>query len=147
MDGCVGAIRRGGARRGGLRAHGHPGLLAKFSSAYYGPFRDAVGSAQAAGTRYSARPPTRCALANRHEAVPRALLDDEEGADIPHGEARGPLDIIREVREGDLENPAAHQVSGEYARIHGGRRGSGWLDLARCRHESRWFRDQARART
>ena len=135
MDGRVGAIRRA------LDASGHTdtGILAysvKYNSAYYGPFREAVGSAQAAGTRLLSKATYQMNPANRREARHEAALDEAEGADILMVKPAGPyLDIIRDLREATTKPVAAYQVSGEYAQIHAAAR-LGWLDLARCRHES-----------
>lgn len=135
MDGRVGAIRRA------LDAANYTdvGILAysaKYNSAYYGPFREAVGSAQAAGTRSLSKATYQMNPPNRREAVLEARLDEQEGADIVMVKPAGPyLDIIREVR-GAVRCPvAAYQVSGEYAQIHAAAR-LGWLDLARTRRES-----------
>jgi porphobilinogen synthase len=135
MDGRVAAIRKT------LDAAGHSGvgILAysvKYNSAYYGPFRDAVGSAQAAGTRLLSKATYQMNPANRREARLEATLDVHEGADIIMVKPAGPyLDIIREVRGVTTKPIAAYQVSGEYAQIHAAAR-LGWLDLARTRHES-----------
>jgi porphobilinogen synthase len=135
MDGRVGAIRRA------LDAAGYSGTgilayAAKYNSAYYGPFRDAVGSAQAAGTRLLSKATYQMNPANRREAVTEVLLDDAEGADILMVKPAGLyLDIIREVRNATRKPVAAYQISGEYAQIQAAAR-LGWLDLARCRHES-----------
>ncbi len=135
MDGRVGAIRRA------LDAAGHTdtGILAysaKYNSAYYGPFRDAVGSAQAAGTRLLSKATYQMNPANRREAVEEVLLDVAEGADIVMVKPAGAyLDIIREVRDAVRVPVAAYQVSGEYAQIHAAAR-LGWLDLGRTRQES-----------
>jgi porphobilinogen synthase len=135
MDGRVGAIRRA------LDAAGHSGTgilaySAKYNSAYYGPFRDAVGSAQAAGTRLLSKATYQMNPANRREAVVEAQLDEAEGADIVMVKPAGMyLDIIRDVREATRKPVAAYQISGEYAQIQAAAR-LGWLDLARCRHES-----------
>ncbi|MGH8021668.1 MAG: porphobilinogen synthase [Opitutaceae bacterium] len=135
MDGRVGAIRRA------LDAAGHTGVVilgysAKFNSGYYGPFREAVGSAQAAGTTLLGKHTYQLNPANRLEALKDALLDEAEGADILMVKPAGPyLDIIRELRNATRLPVAAYQVSGEYAQIHAGAR-LGWLDLARCRDES-----------
>lgn len=135
MDGRVGAIRQA------LDAAGHPGtgIMAysvKYNSAYYGPFRDAVGSAQAAGTRLLSKATYQMNPANRREALLEATLDVQEGADILMVKPAGPyLDIIREVRNRTTKPLAAYQVSGEYAQIHAAAK-LGWLDFARTRHES-----------
>ncbi len=135
MDGRVGAIRRAldGA---GYSGTGIMAYSAKFNSGYYGPFRDAVGSAQAAGTRLLSKATYQLNPANRREAIAEALLDEAEGADIIMVKPAGLyLDIIRDVREVTRKPVAAYQISGEYAQIHAAAR-LGWLDYARCRHES-----------
>ena len=135
MDGRVGAIRKS------LDAAGHTGTgilaySAKFNSAYYGPFRDAVGSAKAAGTRLLSKATYQMNPANRREALSEVALDEKEGADIVMVKPAGLyLDIIREVRNATKKPVAAYQVSGEYAQIQAAAR-LGWLDLARCRDES-----------
>jgi porphobilinogen synthase len=135
MDGRIGAIRRA------LDAAGYTGTAimaysAKFNSAFYGPFRDAVGSAQAAGTRLLSKATYQMNPANRREAVEEVLLDIAEGADVVMVKPAGAyLDIIRDVREATRKPVAAYQVSGEYAQIQAAAR-LGWLDLARTRHES-----------
>jgi porphobilinogen synthase len=135
MDGRVGAIRKA------LDAAGYTdtGILAysaKFNSAYYGPFRDAVGSAIAAGTRLLSKATYQMNPANRREAISEVLLDIDEGADIVMVKPAGLyLDIIREVRNATRLPLAAYQISGEYAQIHAAAQ-LGWLDLVRCRDES-----------
>tara|TARA_B100001248_G_scaffold262715_1_gene261399 strand:+ start:18019 stop:19050 length:1032 start_codon:yes stop_codon:yes gene_type:complete len=135
MDGRVGAIREA------LDAHDltQTGILAysaKYASAYYGPFRDAVGSAQAAGTHLLSKDSYQMDPANRREALVEACLDEEEGADVLMVKPAGAyLDIIREVREHTALPVAAYQVSGEYAQIHAAAQ-LGWLNLERCREES-----------
>lgn len=135
MDGRVGAIRRA------LDAAGFTGtsIMAysvKYNSAYYGPFRDAVGSAQAAGTKLLSKATYQMNPANRREAITEARLDEAEGADFLMVKPAGAyLDIIREVREATGKPLAAYQVSGEYSQIHAAAK-LGWLDLPRTRHES-----------
>jgi porphobilinogen synthase len=135
MDGRVGAIRKA------LDAAGHTntGILAysvKYNSAYYGPFREAVGSAQAAGTRLLNKATYQMNPANRREAIREMQLDVAEGADIVMVKPAGPyLDIIREVRNNTRLPVAAYQVSGEYAQIQAAAK-LGWLDLGRTRNES-----------
>ena len=135
MDGRVGAIRRA------LDAEGFTGtaILAyavKFNSAYYGPFREAVGSAKAAGTTLLSKATYQMNPANRREALTEVLLDDAEGADMLMVKPAGAyLDIIREVRDAVKKPVAAYQVSGEYSQIQAAAR-LGWLDLERTRHES-----------
>jgi porphobilinogen synthase len=135
MDGRVGAIRRA-LDAADFTGTGIMAYSAKFNSAYYGPFRDAVGSARAAGTRLLSKATYQMNPANRREAVAEVLLDDAEGADIVMVKPAGLyLDIIRDVREATRKPVAAYQISGEYAQIQAAAR-LGWLDLARCRHES-----------
>lgn len=135
MDGRVAAIRRA-LDAAGFTGTGVLAYSAKFNSAYYGPFRDAVGSAQAAGTRLLSKATYQMNPANRREAILEARLDDAEGADLLMVKPAGAyLDIIRDVREATQKPVAAYQVSGEYAQIQAAAR-LGWLDLARTRHES-----------
>lgn len=135
MDGRVGAIRQSLDQAGFT----HTGILAyaaKFASAYYGPFRDAVGSVQAAGTAHLDKRTYQLNPANRREAILDALLDESEGADVLMVKPAGPyLDVIRDLREATRLPVAAYQVSGEYAQIHAAAR-LGWLDLERTRDET-----------
>ena len=135
MDGRVGVIREAldvaGFSNTAILAYS-----AKFASAYYGPFREAVGSASAAGTRLLGKQTYQLNPANRREARMETRLDEEEGADILMVKPAGPyLDIIRELRDATDLPVAAYQVSGEYAQIHAAAR-LGWLDLAKVRDES-----------
>ncbi len=135
MDGRVGAIRAvlDGA---GFTDTGILAYSAKFSSAYYGPFREAVGSLQAAGTAHLDKNTYQLNPANTREAIFDALLDEEEGADVLMVKPAGPyLDIIKTLRECTDRPVAAYQVSGEFAQIHAAAR-LGWLDLWRARDES-----------
>ena len=135
MDGRVKAIRLA------LDAAGfvNTGILAysaKFASAYYGPFREAVGSAQAAGTRKLDKRTYQLDPANPRAAIADALLDEHEGADALMVKPAGPyLDILASLRRETLLPLAAYQVSGEYAQIHAAAR-AGWLDLEATRNES-----------
>ena len=135
MDGRVGAIRAAlddnDFERTGIIAYS-----AKFASSYYGPFRDAVGSASSAGTHYLDKQTYQLSPANRREAFVEIALDEAEGADVLMVKPAGMyLDIIRDVRERTHLPLAAYQVSGEYAQIHAAAE-KGWLDLKRCRDES-----------
>jgi porphobilinogen synthase len=135
MDGRVGAIRRAldaaGCTQTGIMAYS-----AKFASAYYGPFREAVGSAKAAGTPALDKRTYQLNPANRRESFTEIALDAAEGADIVMVKPAGPyLDIIRDVRQRTNKPVAAYQVSGEYAQIHAAAQ-RGWLDLEACRNES-----------
>jgi porphobilinogen synthase len=131
MDGRVGRIRRA------LDEAGHAETLilsyaAKFASAFYGPFRDAAGSAPAFGDRrgYQMDP------ANAREALREVALDVEEGADLLMVKPALPyLDVVRRVRERFDLPLAAYQVSGEYAMLKAAA-GHGWLDWERTLMES-----------
>lgn len=135
MDGRVGAIRQA-LDQAGQSGTGILAYSAKFASAFYGPFRDAVGSASAAGTRALDKRTYQLNPANRREAIADALLDEEQGADLLMVKPAGPyLDVLAELR-GQTRLPlAAYQVSGEYAQIQAAAQ-LGWLDLAKCRDES-----------
>ena len=135
MDGRVGAIRAAlddnRFEKTNIMAYS-----AKFASAFYGPFRDAVGSASSAGTHHLDKRTYQLNPGNRREALIEVALDEEEGADVLMVKPAGPyLDIIREVRESTELPLAAYQVSGEYAQLHAAAE-RGWLDLERCRDES-----------
>ena len=135
MDGRVGAIRAAlddtGFEQTNIMAYS-----AKFASAYYGPFRDAVGSANSAGTHHLDKRTYQLNPGNRREALIEVALDEEEGADVLMIKPAGSyLDIIREVRESTELPLAAYQVSGEYAQLQAAAE-RGWLDLERCRDES-----------
>ncbi|HUX67186.1 MAG TPA: porphobilinogen synthase [Terriglobales bacterium] len=131
MDGRVAAIRRG------LDEAGFTGLpilsyAAKFASAYYGPFREAAGSAPQFGDRggYQMDP------ANGREALREMELDFEEGADMLMVKPALPyLDILRQARDRFPVPLAAYQVSGEYAQIVAAAR-AGWLEQERTMLET-----------
>jgi porphobilinogen synthase len=105
---------------------------AKYASAFYGPFRDAAGSAPAEGDRKGHQMDPRNAI----EALRETQLDVEEGADIVMVKPALPyLDIIARVRD-EFDLPvAAYQVSGEYSMIHAAAQ-NGWADLERVMMES-----------
>lgn len=135
MDGRIGAIRAA-LDEAGFTQTAIMAYSSKFASAYYGPFRDAVGSAKAAGTRALDKRTYQLNPANRREAIAEALLDEAEGADIVMVKPAGPyLDVIRDVREATRLPIAAYQVSGEYAQLHAAAK-IGWLDLEKTRYES-----------
>jgi porphobilinogen synthase len=133
MDGRVGAIR---AR---LETDGHRNTLilayaAKYASCFYGPFRDAVGSAANLGggdkRNYQMDP------ANSDEALREVRLDLQEGADIVMVKPAMPyLDVIRRVRDEFQVPTFAYQVSGEYAMIKAAGE-NGWLDERKTALES-----------
>lgn len=135
MDGRVGAIREA-LDDSGFEGTGIMAYSAKFASAFYGPFRDAVGSASSAGTQNLDKRTYQLNPANRREALTEISLDEAEGADVLMVKPAGPyLDIIREVREESDLPLAAYQVSGEYSQIMAAAQ-QGWLDLELCRNES-----------
>ncbi|WP_066381708.1 porphobilinogen synthase [Anabaena sp. CA = ATCC 33047] len=123
MDGRVGAIRRA------LDAAGYydVGILAysaKYASAYYGPFRDALDSAPKFGDKKTYQ----MDAANAREAIKEVELDIAEGADIVMVKpALAYLDIIHQIREYTHLPVAAYNVSGEYAMIKAAAQ-HGWID-------------------
>jgi porphobilinogen synthase len=123
MDGRVGALRAQ------LDAEGYKDVpivaySAKFASAFYGPFREAAGSAPAFGDRRSYQMDP----ANSDEAVREALLDVEEGADMVMVKPALPyLDVIRRVKDATRVPVAAYNVSGEYAMVKAAA-AAGYLD-------------------
>ena len=135
MDGRIGAIRRA-LDLSGFTSTGILSYAAKFASSLYGPFRDAVGSAQSAGTSSLDKRGYQADPANRRAILRDALLDEAEGADILMVKPAGPyLDILRDLRESTHLPLAAYQVSGEYAQIHAAAQ-KGWTDLRKTRDES-----------
>ncbi len=123
MDGRVGYLRRS-LDDAGFSDRGILAYTAKYASAFYGPFRQALDSAPRAGDKktYQMDP------SNRREAIREAILDVNEGADVIMVKpALAYLDIISELRRKVTVPIAAYQVSGEYAMIKAaGERG--WLD-------------------
>ncbi|MBC2595314.1 porphobilinogen synthase [Ruficoccus amylovorans] len=135
MDGRIEAIRES-LDDAGLTETAIMAYSAKFASAFYGPFRDAVGSASVAGTNLLGKHTYQLNPANRREALLETELDELEAADVLMVKPAGAyLDIIRDVRNNTHLPLAAYQVSGEYAQLHAAAR-LGWLDLERCRDES-----------
>ncbi|GAA4079943.1 MULTISPECIES: porphobilinogen synthase [Actinomadura] len=131
MDGQVGAIRSA-LDAAGYRDVAILAYSAKYSSAYYGPFRDAAECAPQFGDRSSHQQDP----ANADEALREVLLDLDEGADMVMVKPAGPyLDIVRRVRDEVRVPVAAYQVSGEYAMIEAAAE-KGWLDRERTIDES-----------
>ena len=126
MDGRIRAIREL------LDEKGHTGIpimsyAVKYASAFYGPFREAAGSAPQFGDRKSYQ----MDFHNRREGLKEALLDVEEGADIIMVKpAMSFLDVVRDVREMIDLPVAAYSVSGEYAMVKAAA-GNGWIDEER----------------
>jgi porphobilinogen synthase len=132
MDGRVGAIRTALDKRG-YEAVSIMAYAAKYASAFYGPFRDAVGSsAILTGDKrtYQMDP------ANTDEALREVGLDIEEGADMVMVKPGMPyLDVLRRVKETFGMPTFAYQVSGEYAMIMAAAQ-NGWLDGEKAMMES-----------
>lgn len=133
MDGRVGAIREA------LEEHSHVNTqimayAAKYASAFYGPFRDAVGSETniKSGGKHSYQMDP----GNGHEALREVMMDIDEGADMIIVKPGMPyLDIIQRITA-EFEFPTfAYQVSGEYAMLHAAAN-NGWLDLDQVMMES-----------
>ncbi len=123
MDGRIAAIR------GALDEHGFVNVpimaySVKYASAFYGPFREAAGSAPAFGDRRSYQ----MDVHNRREGLKEAALDIEEGADIVMVKpAMSFLDMVREVKDMVDVPVAAYSVSGEYAMVKAAAM-QGWID-------------------
>ncbi|MGZ8203408.1 MAG: porphobilinogen synthase [Burkholderiales bacterium] len=129
MDGRVGAIRRALDKGGFI----HTRILAysaKYASGFYGPFRDAVGSAKqlGRGNKYTYQMDP----ANTDEALWEVGLDLQEGADMVMVKPGMPyLDIVRRVKDTFKAPTYVYQVSGEYAMLKAAVQ-NGWLDEERC---------------
>ncbi|NIJ69248.1 porphobilinogen synthase [Xanthomonas sp. 60] len=133
MDGRVGAIRRGLDEAGFINTR-IMAYSAKYASAFYGPFREAVGSAGSLGKAdkktYQMDP------ANGDEALREIALDLEEGADMVMVKPGMPyLDVVRRVKDTFGVPTFAYQVSGEYAMLKAAV-ANGWLDERACVMES-----------
>ncbi len=133
MDGRIGAIRDALESAGFV----HTRILAysaKYASGFYGPFRDAVGSAGAlgGGNKYSYQMDP----ANSDEALREVELDLEQGADIVMVKPGLPyLDVVRRIKEAFGAPTFVYQVSGEYAMLKAAA-AQGWLDERTCALES-----------
>ena len=129
MDGRIGAIRAA------LDADGHIqtkilAYSAKFASAFYGPFRDAVGSSANLGK--SSKETYQLDFGNRDEAIRECALDVAEGADMLMVKPGLPyLDILARVRDEFRMPVAVYQVSGEFAMLKAAA-ANGWLDYRKC---------------
>ena len=125
MDGRIGAIREALESRG----HIHTRIMAysaKYASAFYGPFRDAVGSAKNLGK--SDKKTYQMDPGNSDEALREVALDIAEGADMVMVKPGMPyLDIVRRVKDEFRLPTFAYQVSGEYAMLKAAAQ-NGWLD-------------------
>ena len=133
MDGRVGAIRRA-LDEAGFQHTRIMAYAAKYASGFYGPFRDAVGSSTALGSKgketYQMDP------ANSDEALREVALDIAEGADMVMVKPGMPyLDVVRRVKDAFALPTFAYQVSGEYAMIRAAAE-RGWLDGERAMLEA-----------
>ena len=130
MDGQVAAIRAALDQAG----HADVAILAysaKYASAYFGPFREAVGSTLKGDRRTYQQDP-----ANRREGLFEALLDAAEGADMLMVKPAGPyLDVLADVAAASDIPVAAYQVSGEYSMVEAAA-ANGWIDRTRVIDES-----------
>ena len=125
MDGRIGAIRHALEEAGYIHVR-IMAYSAKYASAYYGPFRDAVGSASNLGKSNKAN--YQMDPANSDEALREVALDLAEGADMVMVKPGMPyLDIVRRVKDEFRVPTFAYQVSGEYAMIKAAAQ-NGWLD-------------------
>ena len=132
MDGRVAAIRAG-LDRAGFGDVQIMAYAAKYASAFYGPFRDAIGSAK---TLTGDKRTYQMDSANSDEALREVELDIAEGADMVMVKPGMPyLDIVRRVKDTFAMPTFAYQVSGEYAMIAGAIN-NGWLDRDRTIMES-----------
>ena len=129
MDGRIGAIRRA------LDADGHIqtkiiAYSAKFASSFYGPFREAVGSA--ANLAKSSKDTYQLDFANVEEAIRECALDVAEGCDMLMVKPGLPyLDILARVKDEFKMPVAVYQVSGEFAMLKAAH-ANGWLDYKKC---------------
>ena len=132
MDGRIGAIRAAlddeGFEQVQIMAY-----AAKYASAFYGPFRDAVGSG---GLLRGDKRTYQMDPANSDEALREVAIDIEEGADMVMVKPGMPyLDIVRRVKDAFSVPTFAYQVSGEYAMIAAAAQ-NGWIDRDRAMMES-----------
>jgi len=125
MDGRIGAIRQALEAKNLI----HTRIMAysaKYASAFYGPFRDAVGSAGSLGK--SNKKSYQMDPANSDEALREVAMDIAEGADMVMVKPGMPyLDVVRRVKDAFAVPTFAYQVSGEYAMLKGAA-ANGWLD-------------------
>ena len=133
MDGRIGAIRRALDDASHIQTK-IIAYSAKFASAFYGPFRDAVGSAANLGK--SSKETYQLDFANSDEAIRECALDVDEGADMLMVKPGLPyLDILARVKDEFKMPVAVYQVSGEYAMLKAAD-ANGWLDYKKCLMET-----------
>lgn len=125
MDGRIGAVRQALDQQGHINTR-IMAYSAKYASAFYGPFRDAVGSAANLGK--SSKSTYQMDPANRNEALREVAADIREGADMVMVKPGMPyLDVLRDVKQAFGMPTFAYQVSGEYAMLKAAA-ANGWLD-------------------
>ncbi len=127
MDGRIGVIRKALDDKVGILSY-----TAKYASAFYGPFRDAIGTSLSFGDKktYQMNP------ANRREALREALLDEEEGADMLMVKPALPyLDVLMEIKKKTSLPVGAYHVSGEYAMVMAAAK-KGYLNAEQTLYES-----------
>lgn len=139
MDGRVGAIRKA-LDSADMENTAIMAYSAKYASAFYGPFRDAIGSSpkskKGAKKKYLDKRGYQLNPANSREALKEAAMDENEGADILMVKPALPyLDILAKVKASTNLPVAAYQVSGEYSMIAAAAQ-KGWLDYERVRDET-----------
>lgn len=133
MDGRIGFIRDA-LDDEGFTNTSIMSYAAKYASAYYGPFRDALNSAPKKGDKKTYQ----MDYANVREALREAYLDEAEGADILMVKPGLPyLDVIKELRDNTTLPIAAYNVSGEYAMVKAAAM-NGWLDYDKTVIETLW---------
>ena len=135
MDGRVGAIRESLEQTGMINTQ-IMSYAAKYASAFYGPFRDAVGSSATGISRSGGKQTYQMSPANVDEALKEVAMDIEEGADSVIVKPGMPyLDIVQRVKSTFGVPTFVYQVSGEYAMLHAAAQ-NGWLDLDAVMMES-----------
>jgi porphobilinogen synthase len=133
MDGRIGFIRDA-LDEENLTNTAIMSYAAKYASAFYGPFRDALGSAPKKGDKKSYQ----MDYANVREALREAYLDESEGADILMVKPGLPyLDVIKTIRDNTTLPMAAYNVSGEYAMVKAAAE-KGWIDGEKVMIEMLW---------
>lgn len=131
MDGRVASIRKA-LDDNGFTNTGILSYTAKFASAFYGPFRDALDSAPKSGDKKTYQ----MDFKNQQEALLEAELDTLEGADMLMVKpAMAYLDIIQSLKQNSYLPIVAYHVSGEYAMLKAAHQ-NGWLDYSKCIEES-----------
>lgn len=135
MDGRIGAVRAA-LDEAGMIDTAIMSYAAKYASAFYGPFRDAVGSSATAVPRSGGKATYQMDPANADEALREVAMDIQEGADSVIVKPGMPyLDIVRRVKESFAVPTFVYQVSGEYAMLQAAGQ-NGWLDLDKVMLES-----------